>query len=186
MRRRLPPGISGGSALLLTGGLALAAVAAAASSMLLGERSIELPTPAPKVRESLPRVERFVERKYAGIGGSNDRRLYCKVRYLGNSGVEPRFELYVWEACQEYRAWTNGLAKRTGWSGPAVVTMQPAIGGYQPVAERQPPDGARSETEAMFPRRVMRLVDRMSGTPAVDAMFASLKRRAQLELLGRR
>jgi hypothetical protein len=54
------------------------------------------------------------------------------------------------------------------------------------VAERQPPDGARSETEAMFPRRVMRLVDRMSGTPAVDAMFASLKRRAQLELLGRR
>jgi hypothetical protein len=144
--------------------------------------------PSPQVRNVLPRVVSYLETKDGPNVGPGGRRwtLLCEVRYLGNSPVTRRFDLYVWEACQAYRAWEKGIAKFTGWSVPAVISVAHIGAGYLPVAERQPvawPEDVRR----MFPWNIQNTIWRLSsstgkGPGTTGALFAALDRYARHRL----
>lgn len=144
--------------------------------------------PSPRVRSVLPRVVSYLETKDGPITGPGGRRwtLFCAVRYLGNSAVTQRFDLYVWEACQAYRAWEKGLAKFTGWSVPAVISVARTGGGYRPVAEHQPVAWPQ-DVRRMFPPSVQSTIWGLSsstgtGPGTTGALFAALDRYARHRL----
>jgi hypothetical protein len=165
----------------------LSVVAGCGGESAAGER-------APReVRSALPGVVRWLEAK-AGGGDRHTRdgwTWFCFTRYLGNSPVGERFDIYVWEGCQEYRRYRKGMAGQTGWSVPAVITVARRGTGYTPVAERQPREcpGCGPDIEAMFPspaRRAIASIPEGTGPGSAQFRFARLKMRARLELLGER
>ena len=146
-------------------------------------------TPTGQVRPLLPRASRYLESRWA-IG--NGWTLFCRVRYLGDSQTGGRIDLYVWEACQSYRARGARLADFTGWSVPAIITFRRTQTGPHVVNERQADDGGYywPSIRRMFPDRVVQEIEQMdgatgSGPGTAAAMFADLRRRARRELLDR-
>jgi hypothetical protein len=145
--------------------------------------------PSRTVQALLPTTAKYLEKK----AGGGDRTTadgwtwFCSVRYLGNTSVDERFELYVWEGCQEYRPYRQGLAELTGWSVPAVITIARRGGSYRPIAERQPGDGTDygPNIRRMFPsaaRVAIRSIPEGTGQGSAVAMFKALKARARREL----
>jgi hypothetical protein len=144
--------------------------------------------PTPEVRRLLPEASRYLETRWA-IG--DGWQLFCAVRYLGNSREGARIDLYVWEACQSYRARRSRLEDFTGWSVPAVITFRRARTGFHVVSERQADDGNYywPSIRRMFPTTAVREIEWMDGGTGrgpgtTAAMFADLKRRARGQLLG--
>jgi hypothetical protein len=145
--------------------------------------------PTSQVRRLLPQASRYLESRWA-IG--DGWQLFCAVRYLGDSPEGARIDVYVWEACQSYRARDDRLADFTGWSVPAVITFRQTRTGSRVVDERQAADGDYywPSIRRMFPTRAVQEIQRMdgeigSGPGSKAAMFADLKRRARRRLLGR-
>jgi hypothetical protein len=145
-------------------------------------------TPSSKVRGVLPRVVSYLETKDGQLRGPGGRRwtLFCDVRYLGNSAVAQRFDVYVWEACQEYRRWEKGIAKSTGWSSPAVISVIHTADGFRPVAEHQPVAWPQ-DVQSMFPANVQHTIWSMSsstgtGPGTTGALLAALDRYARHRL----
>jgi hypothetical protein len=173
------------SVLLLGAGVVVAICAATGVWLFRGQASAPaIGTPSPQVRRLLPKVATYLEAKGASqiVSGGV---LLCGVRYLGNSQLGRRFDLYVWEACQEYRA--DGLTRLTGWSLPAVISVAAAPNGDRPAAEQQPRDGDAyaQDVRRMFPRSAQAVIWKMgtsTGPGAVSAMFADLDRRARHQL----
>jgi hypothetical protein len=170
--------------LMCTVGLSLAFVTA----VWVSPAPSSVGKPSPQVRSLLPRVVSFLETKHGPIIGPGGQRwtLFCAVRYLGNSPVTQRFDLYVWEACQAYREWEKGLAKFTGWSVPAVISVAHTAGGYRPVAEHQPVAWPQ-DVRRMFPPNVQSVIWSMSsstgtGPGTTGALFAALARYARHQL----
>jgi hypothetical protein len=163
-----------------------------AAFVVFAERPGAVGRPSPQVQRLLPKVARYLEVKQ---GGGTRRTadgwwVFCGVRYLGNSPVQTRFDLYVWEACQEYRAQGTRLRQFTGWSLPAVISVARTASGYRPVGERQPGDGDyyAPDIHRMFPssaeKAIWKLADGTgTGPGTVSALFADLRRRARRELL---
>jgi hypothetical protein len=118
--------------------------------------------PSAEVRRLLPEASRYLESRWA-IG--DGWQLFCSVRYLGNSAERSRIDLYVWEACQSYRARGSRLADFTGWSVPAVITFRRTRTGFRVVNERQPDEGDYywPSIGKMFPAQVVREIQRMDG-----------------------
>ena len=112
---------------------AAVAILAASAAWALDSRDRVSDTPS-ELRPVLPAVARYVEARWSGYRGGT---MYCGVRYLGNSMLASRFSLYVWEACQQYRAVGHQLVAQTGWSAPAVVTVSGTAGRYRIVGERK-------------------------------------------------
>lgn len=145
------------------------------------------------VKEVLPTVARYLEVR-AGGGArrtSDGWTWFCGLRYLGHSPPQTRFDLYVWEACQEYRLHGQHLATLTGWSAPAVIAMRTLQGSYRPVAEHQPGDGDQYglDVQRMFPlsaQKIIATINIETGPGSTMAIFAALDRRARRELTRRR
>jgi hypothetical protein len=172
--------------ILLTSTVVLALPIAAA--VWVSQAPSSVGKPSPQVRSVLPSVVSYLETKDGPIIGPGGRRwtLFCAVRYLGNSPVTQRFNLYVWEACQAYRAWERGLAKFTGWSVPAVISVARTAGGYRPVAENQPVAWPQ-DVRRMFPPNVQSTIWSLSsstgtGPGTTGALFAALDRYARHRL----
>jgi hypothetical protein len=135
----------------------------------------------------LPKAVHYLEStKAIGDGWT----LFCGVRYLGNSRPTARIDVYVWEACQSYRAQGRKLATFTGWSTPAVITFRRIGGAYRVVAEHQPGDGTDywPDIRRMFPSDAEQAIIEMDGATgtgvlAPSAIFAGLERRARHELV---
>jgi hypothetical protein len=149
------------------------------------DRGVAKPTAA--VRPLLLQASRYLESRWA-IG--DGWQLFCAVRYLGNSAKGARIDLYVWEACQSYRARGTRLADFTGWSVPAVITFRRTRSGFQVVNERQADNGDYywPSIRKMFPAEAVQEIERMDGeigSGPKAALFADLKRRAHRQLLGR-
>jgi hypothetical protein len=145
--------------------------------------------PTSHVRRLLPQASRYLESRWTNGEGW---QLFCAVRYLGDSPKGARIDVYVWEACQSYRARDDRLADFTGWSVPAVITFRRTRTGFQVVDERQADDGDYywPSIRRMFPTRAVQEIQRMdgeigTGSGSKAAMFADLKRRARRQLLDR-
>src|SRR5438094_10001785 len=145
--------------------------------------------PSAEVRRLLPQWSSYLELRWA-IG--DGWQLFCAVRYLGNSPEGARIDLYVWEACQSYRARGIRLTDFTGWSVPAVITFRHTRTGFHIVNERQADTGDYywPSIRRMFPTKAAQEIERMdggtgSGPGTTAAMFADLKRRARRQLLSR-
>jgi hypothetical protein len=169
-------------------GLVLALLSVVAVREL--RRDTGVSEPSRQVGRLLPRAVRYLEVSNAAGGGWS---LFCGIRYLGNSPLAEQFDLYVWEACQEYRAAGRRLDKFTSWSVPAVITFVRTASGYRPRAERQPGDGSdyAPDIHRMFPDRVETAIWSMDGSVetgpgTVAGLFAGLDRRARQQLLARR
>jgi hypothetical protein len=166
--------------------LALFGVVALGVSREGEDRGVARPTA--EVRRLLPQASRYLESRWA-IG--DGWHLFCGVRYLGNSPLGARIDVYVWEACQSYRAKGVRLAEFTGWSVPAVITFRRTETGFHVVNERQSDDGDYywPSIRRMFPKNAVRELERMdsatgTGPGTTGAMFADLRRRARQQLLG--
>jgi hypothetical protein len=142
--------------------------------------------PDADVRPLLPQASRYLESRWA-IG--DGWQLFCGVRYLGNSPLGARIDLYVWEACQSYRARGARLMEFTGWSVPAVITFRRTTSGFHVVNERQADDGDYywPSITRMFPAEAVQEIERLDGeigSGPKAALFADVRRRARRQLLG--
>jgi hypothetical protein len=163
------------------------AILAASAAWALDSRDRASDPPA-ELRPVLPAVARYVEARWSGYRGGT---MFCGVRFLGNSTLANRFSLYVWEACQQYRAVGHRLVAQTGWSAPAVMTVSVEAGRYRIVGERQAISYDEPSFSRMFPSgRVRSAIYNLDsststgpGSPA--AMFSADERRARRELLNR-
>jgi hypothetical protein len=124
-------------------------------------------------------------------GNPGEGPLFCRAGYLGGKLAGRRFRLYVWEACQQYRAIGHArLVEGVGWSAPAVITVRATGHGYRIVGDEQPPYLYLGSYYDMFPdpkiRAKIETLDSgmSSGSVSPPAMFAAIKRQAQRELLG--
>jgi hypothetical protein len=128
----------------------------------------------------------------ARLGGNpGEGPLFCRDGYLGGNVAARRFRLYVWEACQQYRANARGtLVEGLGFSSPAVITVRATAHGYRIVSTAGPAYTKPGLWEYMFPDRAVRAkiraLDSGSSTGSVSptAMFAADERQAKRELLG--
>lgn len=123
-------------------------------------------------------------------GNPGEGPLFCRDGYLGGKVAGRRFRLYVWEACQQYRANARGaLVQGVGWSSPAVITVRATARGYRIVSTAGPAYLMRGLWEDMFPnpavRAKIRVLDSGDSTGSVSpaAMFAADERQAKRELL---
>ena len=140
---------------LATAGVAVCAVVAGVA-LLIAQRDNGIPAPPAALRPTLPQVAHYVENRWSGPEG----RMFCGVRYLGNSRLGDRFSLYVWEGGQQYRVADGRLVRGTGWSSPAVVTVAGAPGMYRILDEQEPLDYHERLWSPMFPCSRVRSANR--------------------------
>lgn len=168
-------------------GLAAVACVVAVVMVIVGAKGLlgGIEEPSPEVRRMLPVVAHYLEaaggtRQWTGDGWT----LFCGIRYLGNSAMADRFDIYVWEACSEYRRYKGSIAESTGWSVPAVISMVKTRAGYRPVAEHQPGDGNLygPDIGRMFPWTAERAIAKIPVDGTSVKMFKALKERARREL----
>jgi hypothetical protein len=169
--------------------LAVTGVTVAAVAVALGiwvsQTGRGIPAPPVALRPVLAQVARYVENRWRSPGA----RMFCGVRYLGNSPLHERFSLYVWEACQQYRVAGGRLVRGTGWSSAAVVSVLAVNGRYRVINEQEPVDYDEPDFSRMFPngrvRSAIWSLDGFAGTgPGTPAaMFRSDERRARHALL---
>jgi hypothetical protein len=143
--------------------------------------------PPSEVLPIMPTVVRYLEER-AGGGARHTAQgwtWFCFAHYLGNTPVDERFDIYIWEGCQEYRPYRRGLAELTGWSVPAVITLSKRDGEYRVESDRQPGDGSYygPDIKRMFPSSVERAISSRAGY-SPRTRFSVLKKRARVELLG--
>jgi hypothetical protein len=152
-------------------------------------RTGRLPTPSPRTASVLPRIDTYLEQQWGQSGHVNGPEsstysMFCAVRFLGDSKGSLRFDVYVWEACQAYRRTSHGLAKGTGFSVPAVITVKRTAQGLVPIADRQPRDAPyyANDIRRLFPQAAEVAIEHLTGGDGVGGMFAALEERAQREL----
>jgi hypothetical protein len=163
--------------------------ALAVRSVYQDGRAGRIPKPPPTVQELMPMTVQYLERKAGGGDRHTDDgwTWFCFARYLGNSPVAERFELYIWEGCQQFRRYRNGVAELTGWSVPAVITVSRRGDAYRHIDERQPGDGTHygPDIRRMFPSDAQSdiwSIPEGTGPGSAHAMFEALKKRARREL----
>lgn len=148
--------------------------------------------PSPRVQRLLPTVTRYLENTNADRTRRMGARTtwFCGTRYLGNSRVQHRFDVYVWAACQEYGEKAGRLVADEGFSVPTVVRVVEGPDGYRPVSTREPGDGDAYEpsTRRLFPKGAEHFIlDRgHDGDSSIQAMFDEVERRARRALLSPR